>query len=182
MRHMAYPAGRSYHLHPIGGIAMTFLGLSPFTWFHTLLSIVMLVAGYVVTQDLLRSQVRSGWMATFLITGVLTSATGFGFPFDRLGDSHYVGIISLIVLAAAILGIYVFRFAGPWRWIFALGIVLAWYFDVFVAVAQLFKKVPALHAMAPTLSEPPFVIAQVVVLAIFIWLCVLAARKFRPAA
>jgi hypothetical protein len=119
-------------------------------------------------------------MAAFLITGVLTSATGFGFPFDRLGDSHFVGIISLVILALSILGLYVFRFRGPWRWIFALGIVLAFYFDVFVAIAQLFKKVPTLHAMAPTLAEPPFLIAQAVVLAIFVWLCVVVARRFQP--
>lgn len=159
---------------------MTIFGLSLFTWFHTLLSIAMLVAGFVVVRDLLASRVNSGWMAAFLITGVGTSVTGFGFPFDRLIDSHYVGIISLVVLALAIIGLYVFRFSGPWRWIFALGIAAAFYLDVFVAVAQLFKKVPALHAMAPTLAEPPFLIAQLVVLAIFVWLFVAVARKFQP--
>jgi hypothetical protein len=159
---------------------MTILGLSLFGWFHTLLSIAMLVAGFVVVRDLLNSRINSGWMAAFLITGVLTSATGFGFPFDRLGDSHYVGIVSLVVLALSILGLYVFRFRGPWRWIFALGIVLAFYFDVFVAIAQLFKKVPALRAMAPTLSEPPFLVVQTVVLALFVWLCVVVARRFQP--
>lgn len=159
---------------------MTSLGLSLFTWIHVLLSLAMLVAGFVVVKDLLHSHVRAGWMAAFLMTGVLTSATGFGFPFDRPGDSHFVGIISLVILALSILGLYVFRFRGPWRWIFALGIVLAFYFDVFVAIAQLFKKIPALRAMAPTLSELPFLIAQTVVLAIFVWLCVAAARRFQP--
>jgi hypothetical protein len=158
---------------------MTILGLTPYTWVHTLLSLAMLVAGFVVVKDLLRSQLRSGWMATFLATGVLTSATGFGFPFDRLGDSHYVGIVSLIVLAAAILALYVFKLDRSWRWIFAIAAVLAFYFDAFVAIAQLFKKVPALYALAPTLSEPPFLLAQAVLLAIFVWLCVAAARRFR---
>jgi len=159
---------------------MTILGLTPFGWVHTIVSLVMLVAGFVVVKDLLHSRVQAGWMAAFLITGVATSATGFGFPFDRLVDSHYVGIISLVVLALSILGLYAFHFAGPWRWIFALGIALAFYFDVFVAIAQLFKKVPALHAMAPTLAEPPFLIAQAVVLAIFVWLFIAVVRRFQP--
>ena len=75
-------------------------------------------------------------MAVFLITGVLTNVTGFGFPFDRLTESHYTAIYLLIVLAAAILGLYVFKLAGPWRWIFALSVVLAFYTDALVTIAQ----------------------------------------------
>jgi hypothetical protein len=97
-----------------------------------------------------------------------------------LGDSHYVGIVSLVVLAFSILGLYAFHFSGPWRWIFALGVAVAFYLDVFVGIAQLFKKVPALRALAPTLAEPPFLIAQAVVLAIFIWLFIAVTRRFQP--
>ncbi|MPZ38554.1 MAG: hypothetical protein GEU95_10885 [Rhizobiales bacterium] len=157
---------------------MTILGFSLYTWLHILLSLVMLVTGFVVVKDLLRSRIDSAWMAVFLVSGVLTSATGFGFPFDRLGESHYVGIISLVILAAAILGLYVFKLAGPWRWIFALSIVLAFYFDALVAIAQLFRKVPSLGAPTAS-SEPPFLIAQVILLAAIIWLCVKAVRQFR---
>ena len=159
---------------------MTVLGLSPYTWFHVFLSLAMLVAGFVVTKDLLRSRVDPIVMATFLVTGVLTSATGFGFPFQRFIESHYVGLISLIILAAAIVGLYVFRLAGPWRWIFALGVVLAFYFDALVAIAQLFRKVPALGAPTAT-NELPFVISQIALLAVFIWLCVSVVKRFRPA-
>lgn len=159
---------------------MTILGLTPFAWIHTILSLVMLVAGFVVVKDLLHSRVQAGWMAAFLLTGIATSATGFGFPFDHLGDSHYVAIISLVVLALSILGLYAFHFAGPWRWIFALGVALAFYLDVFVGIAQLFKKVPSLRALAPTLAEPPFLIVQAIVLAIFIWLFVAVVRRFQP--
>ncbi len=159
---------------------MTILGFTPFTWLHTLLSLVMLVAGYVVVRDLLRSHVDKTWMAVFLITGVLTNVTGFGFPFDRFTESHYTAIVSLIALAAVILALYVFKLAGPWRWIFALGAVLAFYTDALVTIAQIFKKVPALGA--PTASnEPQFVVAQLILLAIIIWLCVKAYRQFRPA-
>ena len=138
---------------------MIILGFSLYTWFHTLLSLAMLVAGFVVVKDLLHSHVDGAWMAVFLVTGVLTSATGFGFPFTRFIESHYVGMVSLVILALAILGLYVFKLAGPWRWIFALSVVLAFYFDALVAIAQLFRKVPALGAPTAT-SEPPFVAAQ----------------------
>ena len=159
---------------------MTILGFSLFTWFHTLLSLVMLVAGFVVVKDLFHSRVNAAWMAVFLISGVLTNVTGFGFPFSRFTESHYTAIISLVVLAGAILGLYVFNLAGPWRWIFALSVVLAFYTDALVAITQLFKKVPALGAPTAS-SEPQFVAAQLVLLAIIIWLCVKAYREFRPA-
>jgi hypothetical protein len=159
---------------------MTVLGFSLFTWFHILLSLVMLGTGFVVVKDLLRSQIDPAWTAVFLASGVLTSATGFGFPFDRLGESHYVGIVSLIVLALAILGLYVFKLAGAWRWIFALSVVMAFYFDALVAIAQLFKKVPVLGAPTAS-SEPQFVAAQLILLAIIVWLCVKAVRQFRSA-
>jgi hypothetical protein len=132
---------------------------------------------------LLYSRINSGWVLIFLATGVGTSVTGFGFlPIARVIDSHYVAIISLIILALAILGLYAFRLAGAWRWIFALGVVAAFYFDVLVAIAQAFKKVPALRALAPTAStEPAFVVAQTIALVIFIWIGVKAYRQFRPA-
>jgi hypothetical protein len=160
---------------------MTILGLSLFTWFHVLVSLAMLVAGYVVTKDLLQSRIDPAWMAAFLATGVLTSATGFGFPFTRFIESHYVGMISLVVLAAAILGLYVFRLAGPWRWIFAVSVVVAFYFDALVAIAQLFRKVPSLGAPTAT-TELPFVIAQIALLAVFVWIGFAAAKRFQPAA
>jgi hypothetical protein len=159
---------------------MTILGFTLYTWFHILVSLVMLVVGFVVVKDLLRSHIDPIWMAVFLTTGVLTSATGFGFPFTRFGDSHYVGLISLVLLALAILGLYVFKLTGAWRWIFALSVVLAFYFDALVAIVQLFRKAPVLGA--PTASnEPQFVIAQLILLAIIIWLCVKAVRQFRSA-
>ena len=156
------------------------LGFTPFTWLHIVLSLVMLVAGFVVVRDLLRSHIDNTWMVVFLISGVLTNVTGFGFPFSRFTESHYTAIFSLIVLVGAFLALYVFKLAGAWRWIFAISAVLAFYTDALVTVAQVFKKVPALGA--PTASnEPQFIAAQVLLLAIIIWLCVKAYRRFRPA-
>lgn len=159
---------------------MTILGFTPFTWLHIVLSLVMLAAGYVVVRDLFRSHIDKTWMAVFLVSGVLTNVTGFGFPFSRFTESHYTAIVSLIALAAAFLALYVYKLAGAWRWIFAVSAVLAFYTDALVTIAQIFKKVPVLGAPSAS-NEPQFVIAQLILLAVVIWLCVKAYRQFRPA-
>jgi hypothetical protein len=156
--------------------------MSTFTLVHTVLSLVALVAGIIVVMGLLASKSLDGWTALYLATSVVTSATGFGFAFTSFMPSHWVGVVSLVVLAVAILARYVFHLAGAWRWIYAVGVVLSVYFLVFVAIVQAFMKVPALRAMAPTQSEPPFAIVQGVTLLIFILLTIAAARKFRPMA
>jgi hypothetical protein len=158
------------------------LGLSTFTWIHTALSLVALAAGVIVVIGLIGSRELRLWTELYLVTAVATSVTGFGFPFTSFGPSHWVGVISLVVLAVTILARYAFHLAGAWRWVYAVGAVIALYFLVFVAVAQAFMKVPALHALAPTGSEPPFAVAQLVVLVIFVVLAIAAARKFHPAA
>jgi MFS family permease len=88
----------------------------------------------------------------------------------------------LIVLTPAIAGFYAFHLAGSWRWIYVVGAVVALYFNVFVLIAQLFLKVPALYALAPTGTEPPFAIAQGIVLVLFILAGIKAVRRFRPVA
>ena len=158
------------------------LGMSTatFTSVHVILSLIGILAGLVVLFGMLRSQRLSGWTALFLATTVLTSVTGFFFPFERLLPSHIVGIISLVVLAAALVALYVRRLAGSWRWIYVAGAVSALYFNVFVGVVQAFQKLPLLNALAPTQSEPPFVIAQIVVLLLFVVLGIAAVRTFHP--
>jgi hypothetical protein len=149
-----------------------------FTIVHTAISLIGIVSGVVVMFGLLGGKQRDKWTALFLLTTVLTSVTGFLFPFDHLLPSHKVGIVSLVVLAVAIPARYFFRLAGGWRRTYVLTAVLALYLNVFVLVVQLFLKVPALHALAPTQQEPPFLVAQLVVLALFIWLAVAAVKKF----
>jgi len=141
---------------------------------------VAIVAGIVVVKESLASRMPGGWTALYLVTGIATSATGFGFPFDRFIDSHWTGVASLVAFALALSARYGFRLAGAWRWIYALGLVIGLWFLVVVLIAQAFKKVPALTAMAPTQAEPPFLVAQLVALVIFAWLAIAAARKFRP--
>jgi hypothetical protein len=156
------------------------LGMSTFTFVHTVLSLIALVTGLIVVIGLLSSKRLRGWTVLFLVTAVATSATGFGFKVESYGASHVVGVISLAVLLVAILAYYAFHLHGAWRWIYAVTAVIAAYFLVFVAIAQAFKKIPALTAMAPTLSEPPFAVAQGITLVIFVILGIAAARTFHP--
>jgi hypothetical protein len=162
-----------------------FASFTAFTWFHTILSVLALVTGACVMSMLIRNRWPDLWTAAFLITMIATDATGFGFPFSKLLPSHITAIVSLFFLALALLAQYAFSFAGAWRWIYAVSMGIAVYLNFFVFVTQLFLKVPALHALAPNAPdnpEPPFLIAQVVVLAIFVWLIWKSVRNFRGAA
>jgi hypothetical protein len=156
-------------------------GMDTFTFVHTLLSVVALIAGFFAVAGLFGPNRQRTWTTIFIITAVATSATGFGLPSSGLMPSHYVGIVALVVLAAVLAGRYLFHLAGPWRPIYGAGVVLSLYFLVFVTIAQAFAKIPALHAMAPTQAEPPFAVAQGIVLVIFVVLTIAAAIKFRPA-
>lgn len=150
-----------------------------FTLVHVLLSLVGIASGLLVVYGMLRGKRFDGATAIFLVTTALTSLTGFLFPVEHILPSHIFGIISLVALAIAIPARYTLRLAGVWRTIYVVCAVLALYLNVFVLVAQIFMKVPAVHALAPTGKEPPFLIAQVVVLVIFVVLGVFAVKKFR---
>lgn len=149
------------------------------TLVHVVISLLGIGSGFVVVCGLLTGRRLQGWTTLFLATTVATSATGFLFPFERLLPSHKVGIVSLLVLALATLARYAFRMAGAWRWIYAVGAVVALYLNVFVGVVQAFQQVPVLHALAPTQSETPFLLTQLVVLLFFLALAVVAALRFR---
>ena len=150
-----------------------------FTFVHVLLSLVGIGAGLLVVYGMLLGKRFDGATAIFLVTTALTSLTGFLFPVEHILPSHVLGIISSVALAVAIVARYVRRMAGAWRSIYVISAVLALYLNVFVLVAQIFMKVPAANALAPTQKEPPFLIAQLVVMAIFIVLGIFAMKKFR---
>ena len=152
--------------------------LGTYTFLHVLISLVGIGSGLIVMFGLLSGKRLDGWTGLFLATTVLTSVTGFGFPFEHLLPSHIVGVISLLILAVAIAARYVFHLTGAWRWIYVVGAGMALYLNVFVLVAQVFLKVPALKALAPTQKEPPFLIAQLVVLVVFAGLVILATKRF----
>lgn len=156
------------------------LGMSKatYTFLHVLISLVGIGSGAVVMFGFLTRRRLDGWTAVFLATTALTSLTGFAFPFVRLLPSHILGALPLAVLAVVIPARYVFHLAGAWRWIYVVGAALALYLNVFVAVVQAFLKVPALQALAPTQTEPPFLAAQLVVMAVFMALTIVATKRF----
>jgi len=154
--------------------------LSTYTIVHVIISLIAIVAGLIVVFGMLGSNRLEGWTALFLTTTVLTSLTGFGFPFERVLPSHIVGAISLLALLIAILAYYQFRLDGAWRWIYVVSALVSLWFNVFVLIVQSFQKIPVLAPLAPTQSEPPFQIAQGAALALFIVLGILALRKFHP--
>ncbi|HTQ01521.1 MAG TPA: hypothetical protein VMN56_19550 [Casimicrobiaceae bacterium] len=153
---------------------------STFTLVHVVISLVGIVAGLVVLAGFLSSRLVPGWTSLFLATTILTDVTGYFFPRDRILPSHIVGAISLAILAIALLALYRNRLAGAWRWIYVVTAVAALYLNAFVLVAQAFLKIPSLHALAPTGSEPPFAAAQGIVLVAFIVLGFLSVRRFHP--
>lgn len=153
----------------------TFIGI------HVALSLIGILSGLVVLYGLLRNRPSGGWTALFLSTTILTSVTGFPIPPFGFDPPRVVGTISLVLLAAAVVALCLFRSAGIWRLIYCISALAALYLNVFVAVVQSFQKLPFLNALAPTQSEPPFLISQVAVLVAFVLLGILAARNYRPA-
>jgi hypothetical protein len=156
------------------------MSLSTFTQMHVVISLIGIFAGLIVLFGMLRAKRLNRWTALFLVTTVLTSVTGFFFPFTKFGPPHVFGVLSLIVLAVAIPALYVYRLAGSWRWLYVSGAVVALYFNVFVGVVQAFQKLSFLNPLAPTQSEPPFFVAQGVVLVLFVIFGVVAVRSFHP--
>jgi hypothetical protein len=154
------------------------MSTATYTFLHVLISLIGIGSGLVVMFGFIAGKRLDTLTAVFLTTTALTSVSGFGFPFDHLLPSHKLGMISLVVLAIAIPARYVFHLAGSWRWIYVVGASMALYLNVFVLIAQLFMKVPALKTLAPAQSEPPFLVAPILVLLIFVGLTILAAKRF----
>jgi hypothetical protein len=153
--------------------------ITTFTLIHVVLSMVGIFAGLVVTGGLIAGRRLDGWTGLFLVTTVLTNVTGFGFPFTTLIASHVVGIVSLMILPVVIAARYWKHLAGGWRALYVVGTVTALYLNVFVLVVQLFRRLPALLVSAPKQNEPPFVVTQLLVLALFVWLGWAALKGFR---
>ncbi len=146
---------------------------------HVLLSLAGIATGLAVLFGMIAGRRLDRLTALFLLTTILTSVTGFFFPLTPFGPAHVIGVLSLVVLAVALVARYGYGLAGIWRVIYVVTAVTALYFNVFVGVVQAFQKLPVLHALAPTQSELPFIVAQTFVLAALVWLGVLAARRLR---
>ena len=162
------------------------MSLSTFVLVHTVISIVAIVAGFIVMFGMLKSTRPGGLTALFLLLTILTSGTGFLIPpllTDKLLPSHIIGLLSEVLLLFACVALYVMKLEGSWRWIYAITALLALYFNTFVLVIQSFLKIPALTALAP--GNPPagpvFAVVQGVVLVFFVLMIIGAVRRFRPA-
>jgi hypothetical protein len=149
------------------------------TLIHVVISLIGIFSGLIVLFGFLKAKRMDGWNAIFLVTTILTSVTGYFFPFHKLLPSHILGAISLPVLALALVARYAKHMAGPWLRTYVISAMVAFWLNFFVLIAQAFMKQPALHALAPTGSEPPFLITQVVVMLIFIALTVFAVKHSR---
>jgi hypothetical protein len=161
------------------------MSLATFVLVHVVISLVGIAAGLIVMFGLLGSNRMTGLTALFLVTTILTNATGFLIPplvSEKLLPSHIIGLLSLVLLAIACFALYVQKLSGAWRWVYVLTAMIALYFNVFVLVIQSFLKIPALHALAPSVppSEPPFAIVQGIVLVFFAIVIIGALRRFRP--
>jgi hypothetical protein len=156
------------------------LDITTLTLGHTVISIVAIAAGLVVVGGLIAGVRIDGWTGIFLVTTALTSITGFFFPSTQLLPSHWVGIISLLILPFVLAARYWKHLRGAWRGIYVTGTVLVLYLNFFVLLVQLFRRIPALLVAAPKQTEPPFVLTQLLVLVLFAWLGIAAFRRFRP--
>jgi hypothetical protein len=162
------------------------LSLSTFVFVHVIISLIAIAAGFIVMSGMLGSNRMPGWTAVFLLLTILTSATGFLIPplvTEKLLPSHIIGALSLLLLAIACFALYGQKLSGAWRWVYVLTALLAQYFNVFVLVIQSFLKIGPLHALAPSVppSEPPFAVAQGIVLVFFVIFIIGALRRFKPA-
>ena len=150
-----------------------------FLTLHVALRLIGIVSGLAIVPALLHGRFPPAMTAIFLATTILTSATGFPLPPYGFDPPRVVGTLSLVVLAVAVAGLYVFKLAGRWRWIYISTALTALYLNCFVAVIQSFQKIPAVQALAPTQTEPPFLIAQVALLVAFVAMGVIAIRRKR---
>jgi hypothetical protein len=155
--------------------------LETFTFVHVVISLVGIMTGFIVVALMLSSAPIAGWNAFFLVSTILTSVTGFFFPFKAFGPPHMVGVISLVVLAVALFAVYGRKLSGVWRTVYVGSAILALYLNVFVGVVQSFQKFAYLHNFAPNGSEPPFVVTQAAVLILFVLLGIVAVRRYHPA-
>jgi hypothetical protein len=156
------------------------LSIGAFTILHVIISLVAILSGLIVFAGLLASEPQTNWTRLFLVTTVLTTVTGFMFPFTGPTPAFITGIVSTVTLVFALLALYVFRLDRAWRWIYVVTALFALYLNCFVLVVQSFQKVAFLHSLAPTQAELPFVLAHGLLLAAFLLFGFLAVRRFHP--
>ncbi len=152
-------------------------GMTLFTFGHVLISLAGIISGFVVIDGFLKARRLDGWNAFFLVMTIATSVTGFFFPNKTITPGQIVGAISLVLLVVAVLARYPLRFSGAGRWLYLISAILAQYFNFTVLIIQSFQKVGVLKDLAPTQSEPPFLIAQGAALLLFVVLAIFGLKN-----
>jgi len=142
------------------------------TEIHTGLSLIALMLGIAAIGALCKPEISKRWITLFLITAWATTLTGFLFPFIGFTPAFVTGLVSLVVLVAVAVS------KGHWRKVYAGGIVMSEYLLVFVAIAQAFLKIEFFNNLAPTLSEPPFGVVQLIAVAVFGFIGFKAVRAY----
>jgi hypothetical protein len=155
------------------------MSIAAFTTLHVVISLIGIATGFIVAFGMIGGRRLPLWNALFLATTALTSLTGFLFPFKGVTPGIVIGILSILILIVAVIALYSKQLTGGWRGTYVITAMLAQYFNFFVLIVQSFEKVPSLHALAPTGSEAPFKIVQLLVLVLFIALTVFAFKRFR---
>ena len=155
--------------------------LETFTRIHVFISLVGIASGFVVVGGMLRAQRNSSATSLFLHSTLLTSITGLLLPSSGITPAVVLGYLSIALMFVAFLAVNSFQLRGAWRWAYIVSAIIALYFNCFVATVQAFQKLPTLQPLAPTLSEPPFQIAQGVLLVVMTVLGFLSVRNFHPA-
>jgi hypothetical protein len=156
------------------------MSLQTFTAVHVALSLIAILTGFIVVVGMIDGKRLPAWTALFLLTTVLTSVTGFLFPFGGITPGLVIGLLSSVLLVIALFALYIRHLTHAWRWIYSVTAIAALYLNIFVSIVQAFQKIPFLKDLAPTQLEPPFLIAQGAALGIIIVLAVLAVTRFRP--
>jgi len=156
------------------------MSIALFTKIHVAISLIGIASGAVLALALMAGRFLRRVNAHFLVTTILTSVTGFFFPFHGVTPAIVFGVLSLLALGFTLLAYYGKHLAGGWRRTFVLTALFALYLNCFVLVAQSFQKIPSLHALAPTGTEVPFKVTQLILLVVAIIVMVIADKRFRP--
>jgi len=158
------------------------MSIALLTQLHVLISLFAIVAGVVVVYGMLQADTMATWTHLFLATTIATSLTGFLFPITKFTPALAFGVLSILVLIPTVLAVYKFKLTGRWRTIYVVGAIFALYLNLFVLIVQSFLKIPSLHVLAPQGNEPPFAVAQAILLVSAILAGFFAVRRFRNAA
>ena len=155
------------------------LTIPQFTTLHVLISFVGIIAGLIALLTFARGRILPRTNVIFLWFTLLTSLTGFLFPIVAFTPALGTGIVSTLVLAVAFWAWYASKLAGRAAPVYAVTATMALWLNLFVLVVQSFLKVPALNALAPNGTEPPFAAAQGTLLIAMVGLGYLAFKASR---